>query len=67
MPWGPQLSLCSGALRPQLLKPKRPGARGPQQEQPPRGEACAPQLRAAPAATAGESPHAATETQHGQK
>ena len=62
MPWSnearvPQLlSLCSRAHEAQLLSPQAttteahvPRARAPQQEKPPQWEACAPQLRVAPA------------------
>ena len=44
----PLLSLCSGAQELQLLKPMLPKACAPQQKEPPRWEAWAPQLERRP-------------------
>ena len=42
------LNLCSRAQEPQLLNPKHPRARAPQQEMLPQREACALQLETSP-------------------
>ena len=47
-----QLSLCSGAQKLQLLKPRHPRAQALQQEKPPQWEAPAPQPESSPLLTA---------------